>query len=90
LACEPEPLHWPIEAVPETRLIVPDGESRLDTGVIGPKLARTQSFQSPQRKECRNDALMFLSARDRPSSPPTATNSILDHQLAHTGQFIHF
>ena len=51
-----------IDAVPDTRLIVPDGQTWLEAAVIAGTLARVQDFQKHQLKECLNDSLIYLSA----------------------------
>ncbi len=81
-----------IDAVPETRLLVPDGEAWLEAGVIAGSLARTQGFQRHQRKECLNDALIFLAATRAGLPVLTANRDEFDliQQLVPEGRFIHF
>jgi predicted nucleic acid-binding protein len=81
-----------IDAVPETRLLVPDGEAWLEAGVIAGSLARTQGFQRHQRKECLNDALVFLAATRAGLPVLTANRDEFDliQQLVPEGRFIHF
>jgi predicted nucleic acid-binding protein len=98
-----DPAHpdWPkirdhyaelIDTVPETRLLVPDAQIWLDAGVIAGTLSRTQSFQKHQRKECLNDALIYLTAAKAGLPVLTADRGDFDliQQLAPEGQFIHF
>jgi predicted nucleic acid-binding protein len=81
-----------IEAVPESRLIVPDDQTWLDAGVIAGTLGRTQGFQKHQRKKCLNDALIFLSAAKAGLPVLTANRDEFDliQQLAPEGRFIYF
>jgi predicted nucleic acid-binding protein len=81
-----------IDAVPETRLLVPDGEAWLEAGLIAGSLARTQGFQRHQRKECLNDALIFLAATRAGLPILTANRDEFDliQQLMPEGRFIHF
>lgn len=81
-----------IDAVPETRLIVPDSQTWLDAGLVAGTLARTQDFQAHQRKECLNDALIFLSAARAGLPMLTANRDEFDliQQLSPEGSFIHF
>jgi predicted nucleic acid-binding protein len=81
-----------IDAIPETRLIAPDSQTWLEAGTIAGMLARTQGFQAHQRKECLNDALIFLSAAKAGLPVLTANRDEFDliQQLAPEGSFIHF
>jgi len=81
-----------IDAVPESRLIVPDGQTWLEAGVIAGVLARTQGFQKHQRKECLNDALIYLSAAKAGLPVLTGNRDEFDiiQQIAPEGRFIHF
>jgi predicted nucleic acid-binding protein len=81
-----------IDAVPESRLIVPDGQTWLEAGVIAGALARMQGFQKHQRKECLNDALIYLSAAKAGLPVLTANRDEFDiiQQIAPEGRFIHF
>jgi len=49
-------------AIPVTRLLTPDAQVWTDAGIVAGTLARTQGFQSHQRKELLNDALILLTA----------------------------
>jgi hypothetical protein len=55
-------------------------------------LARTQGFQRHQRKECLNDALIFLTAAKAGLPVLTADRDQFDliQQLAPAGQFVHY
>jgi predicted nucleic acid-binding protein len=81
-----------IDAVPQSRLIVPDGQTWLEAGVIAGVFARTQGFQKHQRKECLNDALIYLSAAKAGLPVLTANRDEFDiiQQIAPEGRFIHF
>ena len=81
-----------IELVPKSRLVVPDGQTWLEAGVIAGTLARTQGFQKHQRKECLNDALIFLSAAKAGLPVLTANRDEFDliQQLAPEGRFVYF
>jgi predicted nucleic acid-binding protein len=60
--------------------------------VIAGTLARTQGFQSHQRKECLNDALIYLTAAKRGLPVLTANRSEFDmiQQIAPGGAFFWF
>ena len=80
------------DAVPTSRLVVPDAEIWTDAGVVASTLARTQGFQPHQRKNCLNDALIFLSAA-KAGLPVLTANRVdfdLVQQLAPEGRFIHY
>lgn len=49
-------------AIPGCQMLTPNAQVWADAGVVAGMLARTQSFQPHQRKECLNDALIFLTA----------------------------
>lgn len=81
-----------IETIPPTRLLTPDPEIWAEAGLIAGTLARTQNFQRHQRKECLNDALIFLTAAKAGLPVLTGNRSEFDliQQLAPHGHFIHF
>lgn len=81
-----------IDSFPVTRLLVPDAQIWAEAGLIAGVLARTQNFQPAQRKECLNDALIFLTAAKAglPVLTSNRTEFDLIHQLAPHGQFIYF
>ncbi len=70
----------------------PDHERFCSAGVIAGTLARTQRFQPHQRKDCLNDALIFLTAAKAGLPVLTANRSDFDliQHLAPEGQFIHY
>lgn len=79
-------------AIPASRLVTPDAQVWTDAGVIAGTLARTQGFQAHQRKECLNDALIFLTAAKAGIPVLTANRDEFDliQQLAPTGRFVHY
>ena len=79
-------------AIPDTRLLVPDGETWHLAGLIAGTLARTQGFQAYQRKECLNDALIYLTAAKRGLPVVTANRGEFDliQQVAPGGTFLYF
>ena len=78
-------------SIPPSRLVTPDAQVWTDAGVIAGTLARAQGFQPYQRKECLNDALIFLAAAKIGIPVLTANRDEFDliQQLAREGQFIH-
>ena len=81
-----------IATFPPSRLLTPDPDVWAEAGVIAGTLARTQNFQRHQRKECLNDALIFLTAAKAGLPVLTAYRDEFDliQQLAPHGRFIHF
>jgi predicted nucleic acid-binding protein len=81
-----------LQAVPDTRLLVPDGDTWHLAGVVSGVLARIQGFQPHQRKECLNDSLIYLSAAKRGLPVLTANRVEFDliQQIAPGGSFLHF
>jgi len=80
------------DSIPSTRLLNPDAQVWIDAGMVAGVLARTQGFQRHQRKECLNDALIYLTAAKAGLPVLTADRNQFDliQQLAPEGQFIHF
>ena len=80
------------DSIPSTRLLNPDAQVWTDAGTVAGILARTQSFQNHQRKECLNDALIYLTAAKMGLPVLTANRDEFDliQQLAPEGQFIYF
>jgi predicted nucleic acid-binding protein len=80
------------DSIPSARLLNPDAQVWADAGVMAGVLARTQGFQRHQRKECLNDALIYLTAARAGLPVLTADRNQFDliQQLAPEGQFIHF
>ncbi len=78
--------------IPTTRLLTPDADIWVEAGVIAGTLARCQGFQRHQRKDCLNDALIFLTAAKEGLPVLTANRDEFDliQQLMPQGQFIHF
>ncbi len=81
-----------IAHIPETRLLTPDAEIWAQAGVIAGTLARGQGYQRYQRKECLNDALIYLTAAKAGLPVLTANRDAFNliQQLVPSGRFIHF
>ncbi len=81
-----------ITRIPETRLLTPDAKIWAEAGLVAGTLARTQGYQRHQRKECLNDALIFLTAAKAGLPVLTANRDEFDliQQLTPEGRFIHF
>ena len=79
-------------SIPDTRLPVPDAETWHLAGAISGTLARIHGFQPHQRKECLNDALIYLTAAKRGLPVVTATRAEFDliQLIAPGGTFLHF
>jgi predicted nucleic acid-binding protein len=79
------------DAVLDSRLLAPDHQVWIEAGVIAGTLSRTQNFQKHQRKECLNDALIYLTAGKAGLPVLTANRDEfgLIQQLAPGGQFVH-
>jgi predicted nucleic acid-binding protein len=78
--------------IPASRLVTPDAQVWVDAGVIAGILARTQGCQPHQRKECLNDALIFLTAAKAgiPVLTSNRTDFDLIQQIAPEGRFLHY
>jgi predicted nucleic acid-binding protein len=78
--------------IPASRLLEPDAQIWIDAGVIAGTLARIQGFQRHQRKECLNDALIFLTAARAGIPVLTGNRNEFDliQQIAPEGRFIHY
>ncbi|HTZ69181.1 MAG TPA: type II toxin-antitoxin system VapC family toxin [Acetobacteraceae bacterium] len=96
---DPSHPNWPamrdhyvelFASIPPSRLLTPDAHIWADAGILAGTLARTQRFQPNQRKECLNDALIFLTAARAGLPVLTANRAEFDliQQLAPEGQFI--
>jgi len=81
-----------VASIPPTRLLTPDSDVWIEAGLIAGTLARTQNYQRHQRKECLNDALIFLTAAKAGLPVLTANRDEFDliQQLAPQGGFVHF
>jgi predicted nucleic acid-binding protein len=79
------------DAIPDSRLLTPDVQLWTEAGMVAGTLARTQSFQKHQRKECLNDALIYLTAAKAGLPVLTANRNEFDliQQIAPDGQFVH-
>ena len=93
--------NWPNELrhfeelfarVQATRMLVPDDKVWADAGIVAGTLARIQNFQANQRKECLNDALIYLSATKAGLPVLTSNRGQFDllQQLAPEGGFIFY
>jgi predicted nucleic acid-binding protein len=81
-----------IERFPESRILTADAEIWTEAGLISGTLARTQNHQRHQRKECLNDALIFLTAA-KAGVPVLTSNRVefdLIQQLAGRGRFVYY
>jgi predicted nucleic acid-binding protein len=78
--------------IPATRVLTPDAPIWIEAGVIAGVLARSQGLQAHQRKECLNDALIYLTAAKAGLPVLTANTREFDliQQLAPEGRFICF
>lgn len=81
-----------IGSILPTRLLTPDAQSWSEAGLIAGTLARTQGYSGHQRKECLNDALIFLTATKAGLPVLTGDRRHFDliQQLAPQGRFICF
>ncbi|MBI4922134.1 MAG: type II toxin-antitoxin system VapC family toxin [Devosia nanyangense] len=81
-----------IASLPASRVLTPDAQIWTEAGLIAGTLARTQRFQRHQRKECLNDALIYLTAASFGLPVLTADRDDFDliQQLAPQGAFVHF
>jgi predicted nucleic acid-binding protein len=80
------------ENIPSARLLSPDAQVWADAGILTGVLARTQGLQRHQRRECLNDALIYLTAAKAGLPVLTADHHQFDliQQLAPEGAFVHF
>lgn len=81
-----------IEAIPPTRILVPDRETWVDAGILAGILARLQGLQPFQRKDVLNDALIFLTASRHGLPVLTSNRDEFDYleQLAPGGLVYHY
>lgn len=79
-----------IDAIPSTRLLTPDEDVWAEAGLVAGVLSRTQGFQPHQRKECLNDALIFLTAAKAglPVLTANAADFDLIQQVCGRGAFV--
>jgi predicted nucleic acid-binding protein len=79
-------------AIPDSRIVTPDDATWHLAGTVAGILARIQGFQRAQRKECLNDALIYLSAAKLGLPVLTANRKEFDliQQIAPGGTFLHF
>ncbi len=78
--------------MPDSRLLAPAAQVWVEAGLVAGTLARIQGFQPHQRKECLNDAAIYLTAA-RAGLPVLTANRLefdLIQQIAPEGRFIHF
>lgn len=81
-----------IATFPETRLLTPDPQVWAEAGLLAGTLTRIQNFQPHQRRECLNDALIFLTAAKAGLPVLTGNRKEFDliQQLAPHGRFVYF
>jgi len=81
-----------IARIPATRLLTPGEDTWALAGIIAGTLARCQNFAPHQRKECLNDALIYLTAAKAGLPVLTANRDDFDliQQLAQAGDFVYF
>ena len=81
-----------VEAMPSARIFTPDPATWAEAGLIAGTLSRTQGYQPHQRKECLNDALIFLTTLKAGGTVLTANRDEFDliQQLAPEGRFVHY
>lgn len=81
-----------VKTFPDQRLLTPDEDIWAEAGLIAGTLARTQGFQPHQRKECLNDALIYLTAAKEGLAVVTSNRGEFDliQQLAGRGMFVHY
>ncbi len=79
-------------AIPDSRTLTPDAQNWIDAGMVAGVLSRTQGFQRYQRKECLNDALIYLTAAKAGLPVLTANRDDFDYiqQIALAGMFVHY
>lgn len=81
-----------VEAIPASRLVTPDRAMWADAGIIAGILARIQGYQPWQRKECLNDALVYLCAAKLGAPVLTTDRADFDliQQIAPEGRILAF
>ena len=81
-----------IATVPDHRLLAPDDAVWAEAGLIAGTLARVQGYQPHQRKECLNDALIYLTAAKAGVAVLTSNRDEFDliQQVAGRGSFVHY
>ena len=83
--------HGLVAQMPDSRILAPDPQVWAEAGMVAGTLARTQRFQPHQRKECMNDALIYLTAAKAGVSVLTANREDFDfiQQVVGTGRFVY-
>lgn len=80
-----------LDNIPDSRILIPSHPSWIDAGIIAGTLSRRQNFQKHQRKECLNDALIYLTAAK--AGLPVLTADMRDfdliQQIAPDGRFVY-
>lgn len=78
--------------IPANRLVTPDRAMWADAGIIAGILARIQGYQPWQRKECLNDALVYLCAAKLGAPVLTTDRADFDliRQIAPEGRILAF
>ena len=81
-----------INQIPDHRLLVPDEQIWLESGIVAGMLWRIQGYKPQQRKDCLNDALIYLTATKH--GLPVLTENKIDfdliQQIVSRGSFIYF
>ena len=96
----PAAANWPIvrdlyanlfAIIPDHRVLVPDDETWIAAGIVAGTLARIQNFRPHQRKDCLNDALIYLTAAKLGLPVLTANRDEFDliEQLVPGGAVLH-
>ncbi len=96
----PAAANWPVvrdlyanlfATIPDHRILMPDEETWIAAGIVAGTLARTQNFPPHQRKDCLNDALIYLTAAKLGLPVLTANRDEFDliEQLAPGGAVLH-
>jgi predicted nucleic acid-binding protein len=80
------------EGIPDNRVLAPDARTWTEAGIVAGTLARSQGFQRHQRKECLNDAAIYLTAAKAglPVLTADAADFDLIQQVAPEGRFVWF
>jgi predicted nucleic acid-binding protein len=80
------------DGIPSHRVLTPDAQTWTEAGIVAGTLARSQGYQRHQRKECLNDAAVYLTAAKAGLAVLTADAADFDliQQVAPEGRFVWF